>query len=54
VTAMKYLVEVLWSDYEGSIAIVPDLLGCSAFGMTPQKAVATKTRQGTYRPTRSC
>jgi len=34
---MKYLVEAFWSDDdEGYIAVVPDLPGCSAFGMTPE------------------
>ena len=37
---MKYLVEVFWRDEdEGSIAAVPDLPGCSAFGSTPEEAV---------------
>jgi antitoxin HicB len=38
--AMKYLVEVFWSDEdEGYIAVVPDLPGCSAVGGTPEEAV---------------
>jgi hypothetical protein len=37
---MKYLVEAFRSDHdEGSIAVVPDLPGCSAFGRTPEAAV---------------
>jgi antitoxin HicB len=36
----KYLVEVFWSDEdEGYVAVAPDLLGCSAFGETPEEAV---------------
>jgi predicted RNase H-like HicB family nuclease len=36
----KYLVEVFWSDEDGgSVAVVPDLAGCSAFGATPEAAV---------------
>lgn len=37
---MKYLIEVFWSDEdEGYIANVPDLPGCSAWGMTPEDAI---------------
>ena len=37
---MKYLVEVFRSDEDGGyIAVVPDPLGCSAFGATPEAAV---------------
>ena len=37
----RYPKTVFWSDEdEGYIAIVPDLPGCSAFGETPDKALA--------------
>jgi predicted RNase H-like HicB family nuclease len=37
---MKYLVEVFWSEEDqGYIAIVPDLPGCSAWGVSPEDAV---------------
>jgi len=36
----KYPIEVFWSDEDdGYIAIVPDLLGCSAWGTTEGQAV---------------
>lgn len=38
---MKYLIEIFWSDEdEGYIAIIPDLPGCSAWGITPIEAIA--------------
>jgi len=37
---MKYLIEVFWSEEDaGYIAVVPDLPGCSAWGVTPEEAV---------------
>ena len=39
--APKYPVVIFWSDEdEGYIAVAPDLKGCSAFGETPEKALA--------------
>jgi predicted RNase H-like HicB family nuclease len=40
ITAMRYLVELFWSEEDGGyITVVPDLPGCSAFGATPEAAV---------------
>lgn len=37
----RYAAEVFWSEADhGFIAVAPDLPGCSAFGETPQEAVA--------------
>lgn len=37
---MKYLIEIFWSEEDkGYIAAVPDLLGCSAWGSTPEAAI---------------
>jgi antitoxin HicB len=37
---MKYLIEVFWSDEDQAyVAVVPDLPGCSAVGVTPEEAV---------------
>ena len=36
-----YHINVFWSDEDGGyIADIPDLFGCSAFGSTPDRAVA--------------
>ena len=36
-----YHINVFWSDEDGGyIAVVPDLDSCSAFGVTPEEAVA--------------
>ena len=36
-----YAINVFWSDEDGAwVANVPDLKSCSAFGETPEKAVA--------------
>ena len=38
---MHYAIIVFWSDEDGSwVADVPDLRSCSAFGDTPEEAVA--------------
>ena len=50
---LEYLVEAFWSDEdEGYIALVPDLPGCSAFGVTPEEAVHEIRTQ--RRPGSSC
>jgi predicted RNase H-like HicB family nuclease len=37
----RYHINVFWSDEDGSwVADVPDLRTCSAFGATPQEALA--------------
>ena len=36
----KYTVEIFWSDEdEGFIAIVPELAGCNAWGITQEQAL---------------
>jgi len=38
--AMKYLVEIFWSEEDdGYIAVIPDLPGCCAWGATADEAV---------------
>ena len=38
---MRYAIIVFWSDEDGAwVADVPDLKSCSAFGETPEEAVA--------------
>jgi predicted RNase H-like HicB family nuclease len=40
----RYAIVVFWSDEDAAwIADVPDLKSCSAFGATPQEAVAQVT-----------
>lgn len=40
-TTQHYAINVFWSDEDGLwIADVPDLAPCSAFGVTPEEAVA--------------
>jgi len=37
----RYAINVFWSDEDGAwVADVPDLRSCSAFGNTPEEAVA--------------
>ncbi len=44
-TQFKYHINLFWSEEDGSwVADVPDLKSCSAFGRTPEEALAEVER----------